>query len=64
MYPSRQEKEFLKHIEQIQQKNNDIKYKKILKQIEQGKKGQAILTDLKYENLSMQKRALVTQEDA
>jgi len=29
-YPSRKEKDFLKHIEQVQQRNNDQKYKKIL----------------------------------
>lgn len=33
-YPSKQEKEFLKHIEQVQQKKNDLKYRKILKQLE------------------------------
>jgi hypothetical protein len=33
-YPSKQEKEFLKHIEQVQQKKNDMKYRKILKQLE------------------------------
>ena len=30
-YPSKTEKEFLKHVEYIQQKKNDVKYKKILK---------------------------------
>lgn len=30
-YPSKQEKEFLKHVEYVQQKKNDLKYKKILK---------------------------------
>ena len=33
-YPSRQEKEFLKHLEQTLQRKNDDKYRKILKQLE------------------------------
>lgn len=33
-HPSKLEKDFLKHIEYIQQKKSDLKYKKILKQIE------------------------------
>lgn len=33
-YPSRQEKEFLKHVEQTLQRKNDDKYRKILKQLE------------------------------
>lgn len=60
-YPSRQEKEFLKHIEHVQQRKNDQKYKKILKQIEQGKKGDhiALVDDERHQHLSMHKRALV-----
>ncbi len=38
-YPSKQEKEFLKHVETVQQRKNDQKYKKILKQIENAKRG-------------------------
>lgn len=30
-HPSKLEKDFLKHIEYVQQKKSDIKYKKILK---------------------------------
>jgi hypothetical protein len=37
-HPSKLEKDFLKHIEYVQQKKSDIKYKKILKQLEQGKR--------------------------
>lgn len=44
-HPSKLEKDFLKHIEQEQQRKSDIKYKKILKQIEQGKKSGQILQD-------------------
>jgi hypothetical protein len=33
-HPSKLEKDFLKHIEQEQQRKSDIKYKKILKQLE------------------------------
>jgi hypothetical protein len=40
-YPSRQEKEFLKHVEQTLQRKNDDKYRKILKQLEYQKQGTA-----------------------
>ena len=39
-YPSRQEKEFLKYVEQAQQHKNDDKYRKILKIIEIQKNGE------------------------
>ena len=38
-YPSRQEKEFLKHLEQTLQRKNDDKYRKILKQLEHQRYG-------------------------
>ena len=38
-YPSRKEKEFLKHVEQALQRKNDDKYRKILKQLEYQKLG-------------------------
>jgi hypothetical protein len=40
-YPSRQEKEFLKHVEQTLQRKNDDKYRKILKQLEYQRQGSA-----------------------
>lgn len=38
-HPSKLEKDFLKHIEQVQQRKSDFLYRKILKHLEQGKKG-------------------------
>ena len=35
-YPSKQEKEFLRHIEQWQQEKNDLNYKRILQQLAEG----------------------------
>jgi len=37
MYPSQLEQNFLKHIEQVQQRKNDQKYRAILKSLENGK---------------------------
>ena len=60
-HPSKLEKDFLKHIEYVQQKKSDIKYKKILKQLEQGKRSDQInlQDDDKYLNLNNTKRNLV-----
>jgi hypothetical protein len=35
-YPSRQEREFMKHVEQAQQRKNDDKYLQILKLMQAG----------------------------
>jgi hypothetical protein len=49
-FPSRKGKEFLKHIESVQQRKNDLHYKKILKTIELNKKGEVaqIMEDIKF----------------
>lgn len=45
-YPSKLEKEFLKHIELQQQKKNDLTYKKLIMEIEKNKKGNKITSDI------------------
>jgi len=46
IYPSKLEKEFLKHIELQQQKKNDLTYKKLLSEIERNKKGNKLTSDV------------------
>lgn len=60
-YPSKQEKEFLRHIELWQQEKNDVNYTKILKQLETGHEDQesdAVFDD-RLASLSAHKRGLV-----
>lgn len=45
-YPSKLEKEFLKHIELQQQKKNDLTYKKLILEIEKNRKGNKITSDV------------------
>ena len=68
-YPSKQEKEFLRHIEQWQQEKNDANYKRILQQLAEGgddpdAPGLNGLNIQRYNSLSAHKRGLVVQEDA
>jgi hypothetical protein len=60
-YPSRQEKEFLRHIELWQQEKNEINYTKILKQLETGHEDQdsGSFFDDRLASLSAHKRGLV-----
>jgi len=46
IYPSKLEKEFLKHIELQQQKKNDLTYKKLLSEIDRNKKGNKLTSDV------------------
>lgn len=64
-YPSRQETEFLRHIELWQQEKNDANYTKILKQLAKGLEDQKTVSfDERLASLSAHKRGLVVQEDA
>lgn len=64
-FPSKQEKEFLRHIELWQQEKNEINYTKILNQLENGLEDQKSLKfDDRLASLSAHKRGLVVQEDA
>lgn len=63
-YPSKQEKEFLRHIEQWQQEKNDLNYKRILQQLAEGADdpncdGPNGLNIQRYNSLSAHKRGLV-----
>lgn len=63
-YPSKQEKEFLRHIEQWQQEKNDLNYKRILQQLAEGaddpnSKGPNGLNIQRYNSLSAHQRGLV-----
>lgn len=64
--PTKLEKDFLRHIEQVQQKKSDLKYRKILKNMEQkkegtrGGEGKEAITD----HHAKGKRQQANQEDA
>jgi predicted DNA-binding ribbon-helix-helix protein len=45
-YPSKLEKEFLKHIELQQQKKNDMTYKKLIVEIEKNRKGNNLTSEV------------------
>ena len=66
-YPSRQEKDFLRHIERWQQEKNDLNYRRILQQLASGSDDQLATHGMdinRYNSLSSTKRGLVVQEDA
>ena len=66
-YPSRQEKDFLRHIERWQQEKNDLNYRRILQQLAAGSDDQLATHGMdinRYNSLSSTKRGLVVQEDA
>jgi|JI9StandDraft_1071089.scaffolds.fasta_scaffold16933_8 hypothetical protein len=48
-YPSKLEKEFLKHIELQQQKKNDLTYKKLMVEIEKNRKGNSVISEVFFQ---------------
>jgi hypothetical protein len=62
--PTKLEKDFLRHIEQVQQKKSDLKYRKILKNLELRKDLSGVGKEAQTDHHSKGKRHQANQDDA